>query len=287
VEEFVEAFELLSSQVGRLPVEQYLGYFMSGLNAPIRRRVRTLNPATRMQMMRIAKDVDEELREEDDEENRGTLKKYLGRSENGPGSGSRFRTGFNPAQKEITRQSNSGQSNPSGKTFSAGSNSNTTSSLNSTGRKFEGERRSSTNVKWRGISNEEMEERRAKGQCFKCKGKYHPTLHKCPEKSLRIFVLGEGETITDDGEIVMLDGDASEEEEDTEVECKSMGMLGSMGGQSTMKVEGKIADVDVLVLIDSGATHNFISPQITTALGLQITPMADKYIKLGDGHKIY
>jgi hypothetical protein len=58
VEEFVEAFELLSSQVGRLPEEQYLGYFMSGLNAPIRRRVRTLNPATRMQMMRIAKDVE-------------------------------------------------------------------------------------------------------------------------------------------------------------------------------------------------------------------------------------
>jgi hypothetical protein len=142
------------------------------------------------------------------------------------------------------------------------------------------------NVKWRGISNEEMEERRAKGQCFKCKGKYHPTLHKCPEKSLRIFVLGEGETITDDGEIVMLDGDASEEEEEIDMECKSMGVLGSMGGQSTMKVEGKIADVDVLVLIDSGATHNFISPQITTALGLQITPMAEKYIKLGDGHKI-
>jgi hypothetical protein len=66
-----------------------------------------------------------------------------------------------------------------------------------------------------------------------------------------------------------------------------MGVLGSMGGQSTMKVESKIADVDVLVLIDGGATQNFISPQITTALGLQITPMADKYIKLGDGHKIY
>lgn len=43
VEEFVEAFELLSSQVGRLPEEQYLGYFMSGLKPQIRRRVRTLN----------------------------------------------------------------------------------------------------------------------------------------------------------------------------------------------------------------------------------------------------
>ncbi|MCH90152.1 RNA-directed DNA polymerase (Reverse transcriptase), partial [Trifolium medium] len=75
-------------------------------------------------------------------------------------------------------------------------------------------------------------------------------------------------------------------EEEVEVECKSMGVLGSMGGHRTMKIEGKVSEVDVLVLIDSGATHNFISPQIVTALGLIITPMAEKHIKLGDGHKI-
>ena len=67
VEEFVEAFELLSSQVGRLPEEQYLGYFMSGLKAQIRRRVRTLNPQNRMQMMRMAKDVEDELKDENDD----------------------------------------------------------------------------------------------------------------------------------------------------------------------------------------------------------------------------
>ncbi|MCI56607.1 enzymatic polyprotein, partial [Trifolium medium] len=64
-----------------------------------------------------------------------------------------------------------------------------------------------------------------------------------------------------------------------------MGVLGSMGEYQTMKVEGKIAHVDLLVLIDSGASHNFISPKVTTALGLAITPMPSKSIKLGDGHK--
>lgn len=81
VEEFVEAFELLSSQVGRLPEEQYLGYFMSGLKQPIRRRVRTLNPQNRMQVMRMAKDVEEELKEEDDEGDRYYGKNRMGRSE--------------------------------------------------------------------------------------------------------------------------------------------------------------------------------------------------------------
>jgi hypothetical protein len=40
------------------------------------------------------------------------------------------------------------------------------------------------------------------------------------------------------------------------------------------------------VLIDSGASHNFISPKVTTALGLVITPISAKSIKLGDGHKV-
>lgn len=78
VEEFVEAFELLSSQVGRLLEEQYLGYFISGLKAQIRRRVRTLNPQNRMQMMRMAKDVEDELKDEDDGGERRYGKKSVG-----------------------------------------------------------------------------------------------------------------------------------------------------------------------------------------------------------------
>lgn len=78
VEEFVEAFELLSSQVGRLLEEQYLGYFISGLKAQIRRRVRTLNPQNRMQMMRMAKDVEDELKDEDDDGERRYGKKSVG-----------------------------------------------------------------------------------------------------------------------------------------------------------------------------------------------------------------
>ncbi|MCI08622.1 enzymatic polyprotein, partial [Trifolium medium] len=71
-----------------------------------------------------------------------------------------------------------------------------------------------------------------------------------------------------------------------EMECKVMGMLGSMGESHTMKVEGRIKNVEVLVLIDSGASHCFISPKVTTALGLVVTPIAAKNIKLGDGHKV-
>ncbi|MCI32882.1 pentatricopeptide repeat-containing protein, partial [Trifolium medium] len=75
------------------------------------------------------------------------------------------------------------------------------------------------------------------------------------------------------------------EDEEIDAECKLIGVLGAIGEYHTMKICGKIASIDVVVLIDSGASHNFISPQITSALGLSVTPMADKNIKLGDGHK--
>jgi hypothetical protein len=133
---------------------------------------------------------------------------------------------------------------------------------------------------------EEMEERRAKGQCFKCGGKYHPTLHKCPEASLRIIILGERESINEEGEIVVLEASGEEEEEEPEAECKLIGVLGSMGEYRTMKIGGKIGGVDIVVLIDSGASHNFISPKLATALGLTVKPEVGRRIKLGDGHKI-
>jgi hypothetical protein len=130
-----------------------------------------------------------------------------------------------------------------------------------------------------------MVELRAKGLCYKCKGKWHPTQHKYHEGSLRLLILGDEETINEEGEIISLEvGDSDEEE--TEAECKFIGVLVSLGESHTMKVEGKIQDVALLVLIDSGASHNFISPKVTNALGLTITPTVVKSIKLGDGHRV-
>jgi hypothetical protein len=174
-----------------------------------------------MQMMRIAKDVEEELREEDDEGNRPFVRKNLGRTESS-GFGSKYRSGLSLAQKDISKSANTfvntGWSNPARKPEPSGSHSNSNSSMNSTGRKISGDRRNSTTERWRGMRIEETEELRAKGLCFKCKGKWHPTQHKCPEGSLRILILGAGETINDDGEIVSLEIDDSDVEEEIEAE---------------------------------------------------------------------
>lgn len=67
IEEFVEPFffELLSSQEVHVPKEQYLGYFI------LHMWTRTFNPQTWMQTM-ISKNVEEELRGGDGDEDWGT-----------------------------------------------------------------------------------------------------------------------------------------------------------------------------------------------------------------------
>ncbi|PNX80637.1 hypothetical protein L195_g036643, partial [Trifolium pratense] len=258
VEEYVEAFELLSSQ-----------------------------------MMRIAKDVEEELREDDETEEGNFGRKgktdHMGRSD-WAGSISRAKNGSGLNPKDSNRNMKSGWANPSYKTGHSNQNQNTTTSLSSTARKNETERRGGFVDRWKGvrsIHNNEVEERRAKGLCFKCGGKWHPTLHKCPERSLRLLVLGEGESLNEEGEIVSLEAEEDNEiEEEVEAECKLIGVLGSMGEYKTMKIGGKLENIDVVVLIDSGVSHNFISPNLATALGLAVKHVAERKIKLGDGHKV-
>ncbi|GJR82346.1 ty3-gypsy retrotransposon protein [Tanacetum coccineum] len=43
----------------------------------------------------------------------------------------------------------------------------------------------------------------------------------------------------------------------------------------------------ILILIDSGATHNFISKKLATALGLTIKPVKRLQISLGDGSRVW
>lgn len=66
-----------------------------------------------------------------------------------------------------------------------------------------------------------------------------------------------------------------------EAKCKVIEVLGSMREYNTMKIRGKLENIDVVVLVDSRASHNFVSSKLTSALGLCITPM-----KLGDEHKV-
>lgn len=72
VDDYIEEFEAFSSQCGRPPKRQFLGYFVGGLKREIKNRVRTLKPKNRYQAMQLARDIEAELMpDEDDDEVRG------------------------------------------------------------------------------------------------------------------------------------------------------------------------------------------------------------------------
>lgn len=84
---------------------------------------------------------------------------------------------------------------------------------------------------------------------------------------------------------------AIEEEEGVEVdgECSVMRLRSLLTEKDlqpqTMKLKGTIRGVPILLLVDSGATHNFISKKLAVSMGWLIEETKPTHIKLGNGYK--
>lgn len=74
VDDYIWDFELYSSQCGKLPELQFLGYFIAGLKSEIRNRVRTLKLKNRYQAMQMARDIEAELLSWKEDEDGGSIK---------------------------------------------------------------------------------------------------------------------------------------------------------------------------------------------------------------------
>lgn len=105
------------------------------------------------------------------------------------------------------------------------------------------------------------------------------------DKQLRLVILGD-ERINEEREVVAIEVD----EEEESLECKTVWRLGifdeELSGVKTMRMEGLVKGVPVMVLIDSGASHYFVSPTVALALGLPVDKAYKLGVRLGDGHRI-
>lgn len=246
VEEYILEFEYVSSQVGRLREEQYLGYFMGGLKSEIRLRVRTFNPRTCVEAMKIARDVEIELRGSLVRRSGGTRQWKGGReSHYGPGGVGENGSGSNPSggsglglQPKLGQyKSNSGSTYTNGgptKMAQSSINSNPNSSR-SMGRPGQNEETRSNLSKNRGIQHlpySELMDRKAKGLCFRCGERFHP-LHQRAEKQFRLVILGDDETINEEGEVLAIE--LKEEEKEISLECNALGVFWSDRNEGFME----------------------------------------------------
>lgn len=138
------------------------------------------------------------------------------------------------------------------------------------------------------ISYSELMYRKAKGLCFRCSEKFHP-LHQCSHQSLRMMILADDESPDDSSNLLAIE--AYEGMGADNLECNAMGLFGmapsNPSKSRTMRLSGSIGGVPLVVLIDNGASHNFLSPHVEAALGLPFNIASQFSVRLGDGHCIH
>ncbi|XP_010481162.1 PREDICTED: uncharacterized protein LOC104760002 [Camelina sativa] len=133
-------------------------------------------------------------------------------------------------------------------------------------------------------SSAELDDMRRRGICFKCQGKWFKG-HECPLKELQIL------TVLNDFVVEVLQEYRTEEDSEGEVvespvgECMELSFSFFMGISSprTTKMQGQVCRDAALIMLDSGATHNFITPALASKLKLNATPNAHLDILLGTG----
>ena len=133
------------------------------------------------------------------------------------------------------------------------------------------------------ITTREIEEKRVKGLCFKCDDKWSKN-HRCSEK--RLFIIEEtyDEEEEELEEEITLEEHAIEEEE--ELATVSMHAMAGIAAPQTLKIQGYIKKHKVLVLIDSGSTHNFIDKKLAARLNCFAYPVKNFSVMIANGGSI-
>ncbi|XP_035544589.1 uncharacterized protein LOC118347983 [Juglans regia] len=136
----------------------------------------------------------------------------------------------------------------------------------------------------RRLSWEEMQRRRLQGLCFNCNERF-TTGHKC--QGPRILLL---ESCEDDDNLVcddVTDEQTIKENHKGAPEPEiTLHALTGWTAPKTMRIAAKIRNHEVIVLIDSGSTHNFISEHMANLLRLPVIPTESFTVRVANGEKL-
>ena len=135
------------------------------------------------------------------------------------------------------------------------------------------------------LTPQQLEEKRAKGLCYSCDSKYTKG-HKCAEKKLFYIDCEEEEEKEQERskeEDILQEQSLDEEQINLTISCNA---LAGITTPQTIKIEGQIKKKKVIVLIDSGSTHNFIHCKVAKELNCFLYPAPECQVMVANGGTI-
>ncbi|CAH9097472.1 unnamed protein product [Cuscuta epithymum] len=135
------------------------------------------------------------------------------------------------------------------------------------------------------LTQSELQELSRKGLCFKCGEKWGKD-HICQMKHFQIIMLDDSEEEEEQRDnypepVSMM--------EDNDISKMQLSLLSKEGLTTprTFKlrgeIQGKRGSKEIIILIDCGATHNFISPKVVQAANLPTLQIPEFEVKIGNG----
>lgn len=243
VQDYRRRFIELSAPLENISDEVALGNFINGLKPEIRVEVRILEPSNLGRAMDLAQRIEEKLWITK------AHKPFSGVTRAGTGT-SRGSIVPSEASRSIFRANHSEA-------------------------KIAGEVRR--------LSDSELQKKREKGLCFRCDEKWGPG-HRCKKKELSVLLIHDADeeesSQIDVTEEAVADLEAVELNQVAEVSLSSVVGLTT---PKTMKLKGMVGEQEVVVLIDPGATHNFISLDLVKRIQLPIDDSEEYGVTMGTG----
>lgn len=147
----------------------------------------------------------------------------------------------------------------------------------------------------RKLSDVEYKEKRDKGLCLSCDDKYfHGHKFKLKKKQqLNLFIMHDEEEWSDDEQpedteevegkkLEVTDRNKTEAKATDSVEVSLRSLLG-FSSKGTTKMKGVVNGREVVVMINCGATHNFIHQKLVSELDIPVFPTSSYGIVVGNG----
>lgn len=250
-------FEKLGNRVLGLPTDAILNCFISGLTPDIRNEIAIQKPHSISQAIGLAKLIEAKLKD--------SRPKY-NRPFGPPNHNNSPRSTFPPKNSRIPPNTPS----------------NTIKNPNTT---------NPTKIPIRRLTEAQMQERRALGLCYNYDEKFIAG-HKCGTSKFFLLLVDEDtieatlDTIipTDEEEPTTEQIEANEQI-DIYFQLSPHAVSGHFSPQ-TLKFRGYINGLPVMVLVDTGSTHNILQPRIATHLQLPTTPITQFSVMVGNGSHI-